>query len=133
MSSSITISGNTTRDPELVFLNSGMASVKLSVAVNRRWQNKKTQEWEERVSFFNVIAYGKIAENISTSISKGTKVIVTGRLEQREWETDKGEKRSVVEIVADDIGASLSSAHVTVTRNAASISNGLPATQEYAF
>lgn len=133
MSSSITISGNTTRDPELVFLNSGMASVKLSIAVNRRWQNKKTQEWEEKVSFFNVVAYGKIAENTATSIPKGTKVIVTGRLEQREWETDKGEKRSVVEIIADDIGASLSNATLMVARIAASVSNNSPTTQEYAF
>jgi single-strand DNA-binding protein len=131
MNSNITIIGNLTRDPELTFLNSGQPTVKLGVAVNRRWQNKKTQEWEEKVSFFNVVCYGKLADNIATSLPKGTRVIVTGRLEQREWQTENGEKRSVIEITADDIGASLYSAHVSITRNAASISAGAP--EEYAF
>ena len=131
MSSNITVIGNLTRDPELTFLNSGQPSVKLGLAVNRRWMNKKTNEWEERVSFFNIICYGKLADNISTSLPKGTRVIVTGRLEQREWQTESGEKRSVMEIIAEDIGASLNSAHVSITRNAASISAGAP--EEYAF
>ena len=101
---SITVVGNVTRDPELKFLNSGQAAVRLSVAVNRRWQNKQTQEWEERVSYFEVQGYGPLAENAANSLQKGARVIVTGRLEQRSWETENGDKRSIVEINADEIG-----------------------------
>ena len=75
--------------------------------MNRRWQNRQTNEWEEQTSFFNVVCWREMAENVAESIGKGTRVVVTGRLEQRSWETEKGEKRSVVEIVADEIGPSL--------------------------
>jgi single-strand DNA-binding protein len=112
----ITIAGNITRDPELKFLNSGQASVKLSVAVNRRWQNRQTQEWEERVSFFEVVAYGPLAENAANSLTKGTRVLVTGRLEQRSWETPDGDKRSVIEINADEIAPSLRFATAQITK-----------------
>lgn len=112
----ITVVGNVTRDPELKFLNSGQAAVRLSVAVNRRWQNRQTQEWEERVSYFEIAGYGQMAENAANSISKGTRVIVTGRLEQRSWETEAGEKRSIVEINADEIAPSLRFATAVVTK-----------------
>jgi len=113
---SITVVGNVTRDPELKFLNSGQAAVRLSVAVNRRWQNKQTQEWEERVSYFEVQGYGALAENAANSLQKGARVIVTGRLEQRSWETENGDKRSVVEINADEIAPSLRYATAVVTK-----------------
>jgi single-strand DNA-binding protein len=113
---SITIVGNVTRDPELKFLNSGQAAVRLSVAVNRRWMNRQTQEWEERVSYFEIAGYGQMAENAANSIVKGTRVIVTGRLEQRSWETEAGEKRSIVEINADEIAPSLRFATAVVTK-----------------
>ena len=103
----ITVVGNITRDPELKFLNSGQAAVRLSIAVNRRWQNRQTQEWEERVSYFEVAGYGSMAENAANSLTKGTRVLVTGRLEQRSWETENGDKRSIVEINADEIAPSL--------------------------
>jgi single-strand DNA-binding protein len=112
----ITIVGNITRDPELKFLNSGQAAVRLSVAVNRRWQNRQTQEWEERVSYFEVAGYGPMAENVANSLTKGTRVIVNGRLEQRSWETPEGEKRSIVEINADEIAPSLRFATAAVTK-----------------
>jgi single-strand DNA-binding protein len=112
----ITIIGNITRDPELKFLNSGQAAVRLSVAVNRRWQNRQTQEWEERVSYFEVTGYGSMAENAANSLTKGTRVIVSGRLEQRSWETENGDKRSIVEINADEIAPSLRFATAAVTR-----------------
>ena len=83
----ITVVGNVTRDPELKFLNSGQAALKLSIAVNRRWQNRQTQEWEERVSYFEIVGYGTMAENAANSLVKGSRVIVSGRLEQRTWET----------------------------------------------
>jgi single-strand DNA-binding protein len=113
---SITIAGNITRDPELRFLNSGQATVKLSVAVNRRWQNRQTNEWEERVSYFEVVAYGPMAENVANSLTKGSRVLVSGRLEQRSWETPEGDKRSVVEINADEIAPSLRFATAVVTK-----------------
>ena len=113
---SITVVGNITRDPELKFLNSGQAAVRLSVAVNRRWQNRQTQEWEERVSYFEVTGYGAMAENAANSLTKGTRVIVSGRLEQRSWETENGDKRSIVEINADEIAPSLRFATAVVTK-----------------
>ena len=112
----ITIVGNVTRDPELKFLNSGQAAVRMSVAVNRRWQNRQTQEWEERVSYFEVTGYGPMAENAANSLTKGARVVVTGRLEQRSWETENGDKRSIVEINADEIAPSLRYATAVVTK-----------------
>jgi single-strand DNA-binding protein len=112
----ITVVGNVTRDPELKFLNSGQAALKMSIAVNRRWQNRQTQEWEERVSYFEVVGYGAMAENAANSLTKGARVIVSGRLEQRSWETENGDKRSIVEINADEIGPSLKWATAVVTR-----------------
>jgi single-strand DNA-binding protein len=112
----ITVVGNVTRDPELKFLNSGQAALKISIAVNRRWQNRQTQEWEERVSYFEVVGYGAMAENAANSLTKGARVIVSGRLEQRSWETENGDKRSIVEINADEIGPSLKWATAVVTR-----------------
>jgi|SRR5579862_7463445 single-strand DNA-binding protein len=104
---SITISGNITRDPEMRYTPSGVSKVTFGVAVNRSWRNQNSQEWEEQTSFFNVVAWRQLAENVGASLAKGSRVIVSGRLEQRSWETDQGEKRSIVEIVADDIAASL--------------------------
>ena len=113
----VTLVGNITRDPELRFTPSGQANATFGLAVNRRWQNRQTNEWEEKVSFFNVICWREMAENASQSLAKGSRVIVTGRLEQRSWETDGGDKRSVVEVVADEIGPSLRWATAQVERN----------------
>ena len=105
--STVTIVGNVTRDPEMRYTPSGVAQARLGVAVSRRWQNRQTNEWEEQTSFFNVVCWREMAENVSESIGKGARVVVTGRLEQRSWETENGDKRSVVEIVADEVGPSL--------------------------
>jgi single-strand DNA-binding protein len=99
---SITIVGNITRDPELRFTPSGQANARLGVAVNRRWQDRSSGEWQEATSFFDVICWRELAENVSESLKRGTRVIVTGRLEQRTWEQE-GNKRSVVEIIADEV------------------------------
>ena len=112
----ITVVGNVTRDPELKFLNSGQAALRMSVAVSRRWQNRQTQEWEEKTSFFDIAAYGPMAENAASSLTKGARVVVTGRMEQRSWETESGEKRNAFEIVADEIAPSLRWATAAVTR-----------------
>ena len=116
-SNSITISGNITRDPEMRYTPSGISKVTFGVAVNRSWRNQQSQEWEEQTSFFNVVCWREMAENVTESLGKGSRVVVTGRLEQRSWETENGEKRSVVEIVADEVGPSLRWATAQVTRN----------------
>ena len=72
--------------------------------MNRRWQNRQTQQWEEAVSYFDIVCWGQLAENVAESITKGTRLMVTGRLDQRTWETQEGDKRSKVEIVADEVG-----------------------------
>jgi len=113
----ITIVGNATRDPEVRYTPSGQAVATFGVAVNRRWQNRQTNEWEEAVSFFDVTAWQQLAENVAESITKGSRVVVSGRLDQRSWETNEGEKRSKVEIVADEIAPSLKYATAAVTRN----------------
>jgi len=113
----VTIVGNVTRDPEIRYTAGGQANANFGVAVNRRWMNRQTNDWEERTSFFNVVAWREMAENVAESIGKGTRVVVTGRLEQRSWETENGEKRSVVEIVADEVAPSLRFATAAITRN----------------
>jgi single-strand DNA-binding protein len=113
----VTIIGNVTRDPELRFTASGQANTTFGVAVNRRWQNRQTNEWEEQVSYFNVVLWRELAENSAESLSKGTRVIVTGRIEQRSYETQDGDKRNVVEIIADEVGPSLRWATAQVQRS----------------
>lgn len=112
---SITLVGNLTRDPEMRFTPSGAANCRLGMAVNRRWRSQDG-EWQEQTSFFNIVCWRDLAENVSASLRKGARVMVTGRLEQRSWETEQGEKRSVVEVVADEIGPSLRWATAEVTR-----------------
>ena len=112
----VTVAGNLTRDPEIRYTREGQATTSLSVAVNRRWQNQQTKEWEESVSFLDVVCWRDLAENVALSLTKGSRVLVSGRLEQRSWETDGGERRSKVEIVADDVAASLRFATIDVHR-----------------
>jgi single-strand DNA-binding protein len=113
----VTVIGNVTRDPELRFTPSGQAIATFGLAVNRRWQNRQTQEWEEQVSFFDVTCWAQLGQNVSDTLVKGSRAIVSGRLEQRSWETDQGEKRSKVEIIADEVGPSLRWATAEITRN----------------
>ena len=112
---SVTLVGNITRDPELRFTPSGQAIATFGMAVNRRFQ--RNGQWEEQTSFFNITAWGTLGENASNSLQKGARIIVNGRLEQRSWETQEGEKRSVVEVVADELGPSLRWATAEITKN----------------
>jgi single-strand DNA-binding protein len=113
----VTVVGNCTRDPELRFTPAGQAVANFGLAVNRRWQNRQTQEWEEATSFFDVTCWQQLAENVAETIQKGTRIVVTGRLDQRSWETQDGDKRSKVEIVADDVAPSLRWATAEITKN----------------
>ncbi len=111
---SVTLIGNLVDDPELRFTPSGVALTKVRFAVNRRYQ--RNGEWQEETSFFTGTCWREMAESVAESLQKGTRVIVSGRLEQRTWETQDGDKRSVVEIQIDEIGPSLRWATATVTR-----------------
>lgn len=120
--SNVSIVGNLTRDPELRFTQGGRGVASFGVAVSRRYQ--QNNEWVEQTSFFNVTAWGQLGENAAASLTKGTRIIVTGRLEQRSYETNEGDKRSVVEIVADEIGPSLRWATAVVERTTKAQTNG---------
>ena len=113
--STVTLVGNLTRDPELRFTQGGRAVATLGIAVSRRYQ--VNNEWQEQTSFFNIVCWGTLGENAAASLAKGTRIMVTGRLEQRSYETQDNEKRSVVEVVADEIGPSLRWAQASVERN----------------
>lgn len=114
---SVTLVGNITRDPELRFTASGQATASFGLAVNRVWNDRQTNEKKEAVSFFDIVCWREMAENASESLSKGARVVVTGRLEQRSWETPEGEKRSKIEVVADEVGPSLRWATAEVRKN----------------
>lgn len=122
MSNSIHLVGNLTRDPELRYTTGGRGVATFGLACNRRYQ--RNGEWQEEVSFFNVVCWGDMGENASASLTKGSRCIVTGRLQQRSWETDTGEKRSVVEVIADEIGPSLRWATAQIERTEREKSDG---------
>ena len=119
MANTTTITGNLTREPEIRYTREGQATAQLGVAVNRRWQDRSTQEWQEATSFFDVVCWRDLAENVALSLAKGMRVMVTGRLEQRSWETEEGDHRSKVEITADEVGPSLRFATADVQRTRA--------------
>ncbi|HUA95082.1 MAG TPA: single-stranded DNA-binding protein [Acidimicrobiales bacterium] len=116
MSNTTTLSGNLTRDPEIRYTRDGQANATFGLAVSRRWQPRGSEEWEETTSFFDVVCWRGLAENVALSLVKGSRVVVTGRLEQHSWETEVGERRSRVEITADDVGPSLRFATVEVSK-----------------
>lgn len=112
----VTIAGNLTDDPELRYTPKGDAVAKLNVAVNRRYKDEAGNWKDGEASFFKVNAWRGLAENCAESLTKGSRVIVTGRLQQRSWEAQDGGKRYAVEIEADEVGPSLRWATAAVTR-----------------
>lgn len=117
-SNHVTLIGNLVEDPELKFTSSGVSLCRLRFAVNRRYQ--RNGEWQEDTSFFTGTLWRDQAEHAAESLAKGTRVIVSGRLEQRSWETQDGDKRSVVEVQVDEIGPSLRWATAEVHRTQSS-------------
>ena len=113
----VVLVGNLTRDPEIRYTTGGAAKASFGVAVSRRWQNRQSNEWEEQTSFFNVVCWREMAENVSESLGKGSRVVVTGRLEQRSYDDRDGNRRNVVEIIADEVGPSLRFATAQITKN----------------
>lgn len=114
MTAATTFVGTLTRDPELRFTQGGKGVATIGIAVNRRYQ--VNNEWQEETSFFNLVAWGTLGENAAASLTKGTRVVATGRLTQRSYETNDGEKRSVIELVCDSLGPDLRWATVAVTK-----------------
>jgi single-strand DNA-binding protein len=104
----ITVIGNLTDDPELRFTPSGAAVAKFRVASTPRFLDKQTNEWKDgEPLFLSCNIWRQAAENVAESLQRGARVIVTGRLRQRSYETREGEKRTVMELEVDEIGPSL--------------------------
>ncbi len=112
----ITIVGNVTGDPELRFTPSGAAVANFTVASTPRTFDKHSNEWKDgETLFMRCSVWRDAAENVAESLARGTRVIVTGRLRSRSYEKD-GEKRTVIEMDADEVGPSLRYASAKVTR-----------------
>ena len=113
----ITVVGNLTNDPELRFTPSGAAVASFTVASTPRYLDKNTNEWKDGDALFlRCSVWRQAAENVAESLTRGARVIVTGRLKQRSFETKEGEKRTVVELDVDEVGPSLRYATAKVTK-----------------
>lgn len=113
----VTLVGNITDDPELRFTPSGAAVANFTVAVNRRWRTPEGQ-WEDKLDgFFRCNCWRDVAENVAESMTKGMRVVVTGRLQQRSWDDQEGNKRSAFEIQVDEVGPSLRWATASVQKS----------------
>lgn len=114
---SVTLVGNLVDDPELRFTAQGAAVANFRMAVSKRIRDPQTNEWKDGdTSFFRVNVWRQLAENVAESLTRGTRVVVTGTLKMRQWETQEGEKRSVIEVEATDVGPSLKFATAKVER-----------------
>ncbi len=108
----VVIVGNVTRDPELRFIPSGTPVTSFGLA----WNQRSSQGGEEKAHYFDVTCWRELAENVAESISRGSRVVVYGRLDYRSWENENGEKRSAVQIVADEVAPSIRWATAEVTK-----------------
>ena len=113
----ITLVGNCVEDPELRFTPAGQPVAKFRVASTPRYKDNSTGEWKDGDSLFLTCAvWRQAAENVAESLTRGMRVIVTGRLKQRSYETKEGEKRTVYELEVDEVGPSLRNASAKVTK-----------------
>src|SRR5882762_4070421 len=121
----ITVVGNLTDDPELRFTPSGAAVANFTVASTPRTLDRQTNEWKDGDALFlRCSIWRQAAENVAESLTRGMRVIVSGRLRQRSYETKEGEKRTVYEVEVDDVGPSLRNASAKVNRVARSGGDG---------
>jgi single-strand DNA-binding protein len=124
----ITVIGNLTDDPELRFTPSGAAVARFRVASTPRYLDRTTGEWKDgEPLFLSCTVWRQAAEHVAESLQRGTRVIVTGRLRQRSYETREGEKRTVIELEVDEIGPSLRYATAKVQKMARSSGGGFGA------
>jgi len=113
----ITIAGNLTADPELRYTASGAGVASFTVASTPRSYNKQTQAWEDgQALFLRCNVWRQVAENVAESLTRGSRVLVTGTLKQRSFETKEGEKRTVIELDVEEIGPSLKYATAKVQK-----------------
>ena len=121
----ITVIGNLTADPELRFTPSGAAVANFTVASTPRMFDRQTNEWKDgEALFLRCAIWREAAENVAESLTRGSRVIVQGRLKQRSFETREGEKRTVVEVEVDEIGPSLRYATAKVNKASRSGAGG---------
>jgi single-strand DNA-binding protein len=124
----ITVIGNLTDDPELRFTPSGAAVAKFRVASTPRFMDKASGEWKDgEPLFLSCTVWRQAAENVAESLQRGSRVIVSGRLRQRSYETREGEKRTVIELEVDEIGPSLRYATAKVQKMSRSGGGGFGA------
>src|SRR5712664_5022807 len=115
----ITIAGNLVDDPELRYTPTGQAVANFRVASTPRFLDRQTNEWKDGDSLFlSCNVWRQAAENVAESLQRGMRVIVSGRLKQRSYETKEGEKRTVFEVEVEDVGPSLKNASAKVARAA---------------
>ncbi|KRE28246.1 single-stranded DNA-binding protein [Agromyces sp. Soil535] len=113
----ITVVGNLTADPELRYTQNGLAVANFTIASTPRTFDKQTNEWKDgEALFLRASVWREFAEHVAGSLTKGSRVIASGRLKQRSYETKEGEKRTTMELEIDEIGPSLRYATATVTR-----------------
>ncbi|MEV5437216.1 single-stranded DNA-binding protein [Streptomyces sp. NPDC052682] len=121
----ITIIGNLTADPELKFTNSGQALARFTVASTPRVFDRETNQWKDGTStFFRCAAWRTLAEHVADSLAKGSRVVLSGRIRQHDWQTPEGENRSMLAVEVDEIGASLRFTTVTINGKRTSGSSG---------
>lgn len=116
MSTPVNLAGRVTAQPELKFSGSGQPVAKFTVVTSRRVKDKAGEWTDADTSFWDVVAFGQLAENVAESLEKGTAVLVSGRAAQRTWEAQDGSKRRSVEVIADDVAPSLRWASAKVSR-----------------
>ena len=114
----ITVVGNLVADPELRFIPSGAAVANFRIASTPRTFNRETNQWEDgEALFLTCNCWRQMAENVAESLTKGMRVVVTGKLRQRSYQTKEGENRTVFEVEVDEVGPSLKYASASVSRN----------------
>lgn len=130
----ITLVGNLVDDPELRFTPTGQAVAKFRVASTPRYMDRQTNEWKDgETLFLTCNVWRQAAENVAESLQRGMRVIVQGRLRQRQWETKEGEKRVTYEVEVDEVGPSLRNATAKVNRTSRQAGGfGVPADDPWA-
>ena len=124
----ITVVGNLTSDPELRYTQNGLAVANFTIASTPRNFDRASNEWKDgEALFLRASVWREFAEHVAGSLTKGSRVIATGRLKQRSYETKEGEKRTTIELEVDEIGPSLRYATATVSRAASGGRPGVPA------
>ncbi|MFC9911788.1 single-stranded DNA-binding protein [Streptomyces sp. NPDC127197] len=127
----ITIIGNLTADPEVKVTDSGQALAKFTVASTPRTFDRESNQWKDGTStFFRCAAWRALAEHVADSLTKGSRVVLSGRIRQHDWKTPEGENRSMLAVEVDEIGASLR--FTTVTINGKRTNGGTPSDDPWA-